>query len=291
MIARDGEGATRLIEVEVAGAKDDGEARTVARSIVSSNAFKAAVYGEDANWGRIICATGYSERHKSRYGGYLAGPAAGGAAGARCLSTRTWPGKTWLRRWSRSGCITREPAGHCLGMRPDLRLCKDKRQLPKLRIKKTPFVIISARPEAACHWCRRGAVMMREIKWFRLRKGSDHCGGTAVHKGILRPDRSGEVWRSGHGGSGTTGCSNAGPGAYEIRGYEPGGSSLWRGPEITGMLNRWGLKPGLSRGSGLPIRSDGSCGDGPGGQDQQADRGWHQPVRRQGHRSVRKGRG
>ncbi len=60
MIARDGEGATRLIEVEVAGAKDDGEARTVARSIVSSNLFKAAVYGEDANWGRIICATGYS---------------------------------------------------------------------------------------------------------------------------------------------------------------------------------------------------------------------------------------
>ncbi len=60
MIARDGEGATRLIEVEVAGARDDGEARTVARSVVSSNLFKAAVYGEDANWGRIICAAGYS---------------------------------------------------------------------------------------------------------------------------------------------------------------------------------------------------------------------------------------
>lgn len=60
MIARDGEGATRLIEVEVAGARDDGEAKTVARSVVSSNLFKAAVYGEDANWGRIICAAGYS---------------------------------------------------------------------------------------------------------------------------------------------------------------------------------------------------------------------------------------
>jgi len=60
MIARDGEGATRLIEVEVSGARDDGEARKVARSVVSSSLFKAAVYGEDANWGRIICAAGYS---------------------------------------------------------------------------------------------------------------------------------------------------------------------------------------------------------------------------------------
>ena len=60
LIARDGEGATRLIEVEVAGARSDQDARTVARAIVSSNLFKAAVYGQDANWGRIICAAGYS---------------------------------------------------------------------------------------------------------------------------------------------------------------------------------------------------------------------------------------
>ncbi|MGE5545181.1 MAG: bifunctional glutamate N-acetyltransferase/amino-acid acetyltransferase ArgJ [Bacillota bacterium] len=60
MIARDGEGATRLIEVEVSGAKSDRDARITARAIVSSNLFKAAVYGQDANWGRIICAAGYS---------------------------------------------------------------------------------------------------------------------------------------------------------------------------------------------------------------------------------------
>jgi len=60
MIARDGEGATRIIEVEAAGAKNNRDARIIARAIVSSNLFKAAVYGQDANWGRIICAAGYS---------------------------------------------------------------------------------------------------------------------------------------------------------------------------------------------------------------------------------------
>lgn len=60
-IARDGEGATRLIEVTVDGAVNDLEARKVAKSVIGSNLFKAAVFGEDANWGRIICAAGYSE--------------------------------------------------------------------------------------------------------------------------------------------------------------------------------------------------------------------------------------
>jgi glutamate N-acetyltransferase/amino-acid N-acetyltransferase len=59
-IARDGEGATRLIEVEVLGAHDQQAARLVARAVTASNLFKAAVFGEDANWGRIICAAGYS---------------------------------------------------------------------------------------------------------------------------------------------------------------------------------------------------------------------------------------
>jgi len=59
-IARDGEGATCLIEVEVSGARQDQDARQVARTVVSSSLFKAAVFGKDANWGRIICAVGYS---------------------------------------------------------------------------------------------------------------------------------------------------------------------------------------------------------------------------------------
>ncbi|MEE0776325.1 MAG: bifunctional ornithine acetyltransferase/N-acetylglutamate synthase, partial [Bacillota bacterium] len=59
-IARDGEGATHLFEAEVINAPDEESARIVAKSIVSSNLVKAAVFGKDANWGRIICAAGYA---------------------------------------------------------------------------------------------------------------------------------------------------------------------------------------------------------------------------------------
>ncbi|WP_053361872.1 bifunctional ornithine acetyltransferase/N-acetylglutamate synthase [Bacillus sp. FJAT-27251] len=57
-IARDGEGATKLIEVTVSGAGSNEDARTVAKQIVGSNLVKTAVFGEDANWGRIIGAVG-----------------------------------------------------------------------------------------------------------------------------------------------------------------------------------------------------------------------------------------
>lgn len=59
-IARDGEGANRMIEVQVENAADDETARVIARSITGSNLTKAAVFGEDANWGRILAAAGYS---------------------------------------------------------------------------------------------------------------------------------------------------------------------------------------------------------------------------------------
>jgi len=59
-ISRDGEGATRLVEVVVEGAASEGEAAALAKSIVGSNLVKAAVFGEDANWGRVITAMGYS---------------------------------------------------------------------------------------------------------------------------------------------------------------------------------------------------------------------------------------
>lgn len=61
MIAQDGEGATKLIEVEVNGAKNDAEAVQVAKAICGSSLVKTAVHGEDPNWGRVICAIGYSE--------------------------------------------------------------------------------------------------------------------------------------------------------------------------------------------------------------------------------------
>ncbi|CAI9762038.1 unnamed protein product [Fraxinus pennsylvanica] len=59
-IAWDGEGATCLIEVRVAGASSEAEAAKVARSVASSSLMKAAVYGRDPNWGRIACAAGYA---------------------------------------------------------------------------------------------------------------------------------------------------------------------------------------------------------------------------------------
>jgi len=60
MIARDGEGATKLVEVRVQNATSFEEAKKTAMSVANSNLVKTAIFGEDANWGRIICAVGYS---------------------------------------------------------------------------------------------------------------------------------------------------------------------------------------------------------------------------------------
>jgi glutamate N-acetyltransferase/amino-acid N-acetyltransferase len=59
-IARDGEGATKLITVKVRGAASGGDARTAARAVASSSLVKSAVHGGDPNWGRVVCALGYS---------------------------------------------------------------------------------------------------------------------------------------------------------------------------------------------------------------------------------------
>ena len=59
-IAKDGEGATKLVECFVTGGKDWHTAKTVAKSVICSSLFKAAMFGADANWGRVLCAIGYS---------------------------------------------------------------------------------------------------------------------------------------------------------------------------------------------------------------------------------------
>jgi glutamate N-acetyltransferase / amino-acid N-acetyltransferase len=59
-IAKDGEGATKLIEVQVNGAYSLNAARAVGKAIISSNLVKTAIYGTDPNWGRIVGAIGYS---------------------------------------------------------------------------------------------------------------------------------------------------------------------------------------------------------------------------------------
>ena len=60
MIAGDGEGATKLLECKVTGAKDELTAKIVAKSVICSSLLKAAMFGADANWGRVLCAIGYS---------------------------------------------------------------------------------------------------------------------------------------------------------------------------------------------------------------------------------------
>ena len=59
-IAGDGEGATKLLECKVTGSKDVSTAKTVAKSVICSSLLKAAMFGADANWGRVLCAIGYS---------------------------------------------------------------------------------------------------------------------------------------------------------------------------------------------------------------------------------------
>lgn len=59
-IAKDGEGATKLLECKVTGAKSKTIAKTVAKSVIKSSLFKAAMFGADANWGRVLCAIGYA---------------------------------------------------------------------------------------------------------------------------------------------------------------------------------------------------------------------------------------
>ncbi len=61
MLAKDGEGATKLLECKVSGAKDRDTAITVAKSVICSPLFKCAMFGADANWGRILCAVGYAD--------------------------------------------------------------------------------------------------------------------------------------------------------------------------------------------------------------------------------------
>lgn len=59
-VARDGEGATKFVELVVSGAREEADAVRVAKAIANSPLVKTAIYGADANWGRVVCAAGYS---------------------------------------------------------------------------------------------------------------------------------------------------------------------------------------------------------------------------------------
>jgi glutamate N-acetyltransferase/amino-acid N-acetyltransferase len=76
-MARDGEGATRLLTVTVTGAADEQAAEILAKSVASSSLVKAAVFGADANWGRVLCALGYAD---AKYGSERGAPGKSAAA-------------------------------------------------------------------------------------------------------------------------------------------------------------------------------------------------------------------
>ena len=61
MLAKDGEGATKLLVCKTTGAKTEEDAKKVAKGVICSTLFKAAMFGADANWGRVLCAIGYSK--------------------------------------------------------------------------------------------------------------------------------------------------------------------------------------------------------------------------------------
>ncbi len=65
-MAADGEGATRLMEVRAVHCKNKEEAKIFSKSVVTSNLVKAMVFGKDANWGRVLCALGYSVQTLTR---------------------------------------------------------------------------------------------------------------------------------------------------------------------------------------------------------------------------------
>ena len=60
-LARDGEGATKLIECNIKGAESDITAQRISKSVIASDLLKAAIFGSDANWGRVLCAIGYTD--------------------------------------------------------------------------------------------------------------------------------------------------------------------------------------------------------------------------------------
>ena len=60
MVAGDGEGASKLLECVVTGAKTEDDAKKTAKSVICSSLVKAALFGADANWGRVLCAIGYA---------------------------------------------------------------------------------------------------------------------------------------------------------------------------------------------------------------------------------------
>jgi len=121
-IARDGEGATKLITVSVTGGASFEEARLAARSVAASSLVKTAVHGGDPNWGRIVCALGYSGADRLRPRRRPAGRPRRCPGGLRAAGDHD-PCRARARRRGRRS----------LGLRPVGRVRADKRRLHDVR--------------------------------------------------------------------------------------------------------------------------------------------------------------
>ena len=139
MMAKDGEGARHLITCTVAGAKDEESAQTIAKSVISSTLTKAAIFGCDANWGRVLCAMGYSgEEFDPDKVDVAFASAAGEIPVCRQGRGLDFDEDLAKRILTEDEVEIRVRMGegdalHLLGLRHHLRLHQDQRRLPYLR--------------------------------------------------------------------------------------------------------------------------------------------------------------
>ena len=125
-IAGDGEGASRLVTCRVWQARSEESAERLAKAVVGSSLVKAAMFGADANWGRVLCAMGYSKApFRPEYVDVSFPPSRGrswcASRAPAWTLTRSRPRRSSPRtRWSSTWTSTRGRRGRLLGLRPDL---------------------------------------------------------------------------------------------------------------------------------------------------------------------------
>ena len=147
-VARDGEGATCLLQVQVSGTATAAEARTVARTVCSSSLVKTAIHGRDPNWGRIVAAAGAgrgapgSRRHgpPDRPPPVAQGRSAGGGGSGRRAALSTGAGQRRLL----AGRLRGDPLGG--GHGSSVRVCLGLRSLTGVRSHQCPLHHLSGPP-------------------------------------------------------------------------------------------------------------------------------------------------
>ena len=234
-MAADGEGATKLLEVVVTGAPSDAAARDVARSIANSPLVKAALFGADPNWGRVLATVGaragtrgwlidpYKARVLLQGVAVFAGGAPTdfdrrGAEGPHARAVHRPPG----------GAGRRGRLGHGLGLRPLLRLREDQRRL-----------LLADRAEGRRRDGPRGP---RRQLLARLQARAAGRGAQ-VHRRLLRAGRGHQVRRRRHGEGVAQGGLRRGRGAAQAGGAQAGGGPRRRARRSPAPWSGWASAP------------------------------------------------